>query len=40
MVKTTTFNGVRHPDICMWREDGELEVVKRFEYADFKGRLS
>lgn len=40
MVKTTTFNGVRHPDICMWREDGELEVVKRFGYEDFKGRLS
>jgi len=40
MVKTTTFNGVRHPDICMWREDGELEVVKRFGYVDFKGRLS
>ena len=40
MVKTTTFNGVKHPDICMWREDGELEVVKRFGYEDFKGRLS
>jgi len=40
MVKTTTFNGVKHPDICMWREDGELEVVKRFGYGDFKGRLS
>jgi carboxynorspermidine decarboxylase len=40
MVKTTTFNGVRHPDICMWRENGELEVVKRFGYEDFKGRLS
>ena len=40
MVKTTTFNGVKHPDICMWREDGELEMVKRFGYEDFKGRLS
>ncbi len=40
MVKTTTFNGVKHPDICMWREDGELEVVRRFGYEDFKGRLS
>jgi len=40
MVKTTTFNGVKHPDICIWREDGELEVVKRFGYEDFKTRLS
>lgn len=40
MVKTTTFNGVRHPDICIWKEDGELEVVKAFGYEDFKGRLS
>mgnify|MGYP000187956822 CR=1 FL=1 len=40
MVKTTTFNGVRHPDICIWKENGELEVVRRFGYEDFKGRLS
>jgi carboxynorspermidine decarboxylase len=40
MVKTTTFNGVKHPDICLWREDGSLEIVKRFGYEDFKGRLS
>lgn len=40
MVKTTTFNGVRHPDICIWKEDGALEVVRQFTYEDFKGRLS
>jgi carboxynorspermidine decarboxylase len=40
MVKTTTFNGVKHPDICLWREDGSLEIVRRFGYEDFKGRLS
>ena len=40
MVKTTTFNGVRHPAICLWREDQQLEVVRRFRYADFKNRLS
>lgn len=40
MVKTTTFNGVTHPSICLWGEDDELEVVRRFGYEDFKNRLS
>lgn len=40
MVKTTTFNGVKHPDISILHEDGRLEVVKRFTYNDFKNRLS
>jgi len=40
MVKTTTFNGVRHPDICIWRECGELKVVRRFGYEDYRNRLS
>jgi carboxynorspermidine decarboxylase len=40
MVKTTTFNGVRHPDICILREGGELELVKRFGYEDYRDRLS
>ncbi len=40
MVKTSTFNGVRHPDICILRESGELELVRRFGYGDYKGKLS
>ncbi len=40
MVKTTMFNGVRHPDIAIWRENDTLEVVRRFGYEDFKNRLS
>ena len=40
MVKTTTFNGVTHPSICLWTEDDQLEVVRRFGYEDFKNRLS
>jgi len=39
MVKTTTFNGVRLPSIAIWREDGALEVLSRFGYADYKSRL-
>jgi len=40
MVKTSTFNGVKHPSICIWREDDTLEVVREFGYEDFKRRLS
>jgi len=40
MVKTTMFNGVRHPSICIWKEDDTLEVVQQFSYEDFKHRLS
>lgn len=41
MVKTTTFNGIRHPDICTFEpETGELKVVRKFGYEDFRNRLS
>jgi carboxynorspermidine decarboxylase len=41
MVKTTTFNGIRHPHICTYEpETGELKVVRSFDYEDFKIRLS
>ena len=40
MVKTTTFNGVKHPDIGIIRKDGSLEVFKKFLYKDYKNRLS
>ncbi len=39
MVKTTMFNGVRHPSIALW--DGErLDVVRRFGYRDYRDRLA
>ena len=40
MVKTTMFNGVNHPAICIWKENNKLEIVRQFKYEDFKGRLS
>lgn len=40
MVKTTTFNGVKHPSICLLHGDGQLEQVRVFGYEDFKSRLS
>ena len=40
MVKTTFFNGVKHPDIGILRADGTYERVKTFGYEEFKAKLS
>lgn len=40
MVKTTFFNGVQHPSIGIIREDGEFQLIRRFGYEDYKGKLS
>jgi carboxynorspermidine decarboxylase len=41
MVKTTTFNGTQLPSLAIWNsKTDELRVVKTFDYADFKQRLS
>lgn len=40
MVKTTMFNGVNHPAIAIWRENNNLEIIRKFRYEDFKERLS
>jgi carboxynorspermidine decarboxylase len=49
MVKTTMFNGVHHPGIAIWREEGgdcgtngtngRLEIVREFGYEDYKTRM-
>lgn len=40
MVKTSTFNGVKHPSIGVKKIDGTFELVREFGYRDFKDRLS
>jgi carboxynorspermidine decarboxylase len=40
MVKTTTFNGVHHPSIGIWTKDGRFNLLKKFGFGDYKGRLS
>jgi carboxynorspermidine decarboxylase len=41
MVKTSTFNGVPHPDIDLYDPAvGEVRVIRRFGYEDFKRKLS
>lgn len=41
MVKTNTFNGVALPSIWLWdSETDALDCIKRFDYQDFRDRLS
>lgn len=38
-VKTCMFNGIHHPSLALLRSDGELEVLRRFTYEDYKNRM-
>ncbi len=39
-VKTTMFNGVHHPDLVLCRSNGECGYLRRFDYDDYKNRMS
>ena len=38
-VKTHTFNGVSHPAIAMFKMDGSVEVLRKYDYEDYKNRM-
>lgn len=38
IVKNTTFNGIPLPSLCIWTEDGRLEVKREFGYESYKFR--
>lgn len=38
IVKNTMFNGIPSPDIGLMKADGRYEVLRRFDYEDFKRR--
>ena len=40
MVKTTFFNGVKHPHIAVWTKDQQLEMLRQFTHEDYKNKLS
>ncbi|MDY2975746.1 MAG: carboxynorspermidine decarboxylase, partial [Alloprevotella sp.] len=35
-VKTTQFNGITLPDIRLLKQNGEVEVLRRFTYEDYR----
>ena len=40
MVKKNWFNGVKMPSIAVKQLDGRIELIKEFDYGDFKSGLS
>lgn len=38
-VKTNMFNGVGHPAIGILKNDGKVEILRRFGYEDYKNRM-
>ena len=40
MVKTSTFNGVPHPSIGIWKEDNTFQLIREIGYEMFKNKLS
>ena len=40
MVKNNTFNGINLPSIAFQNKSGEIEVLRAFNYQDYKSRLS
>jgi carboxynorspermidine decarboxylase len=40
MVKTTMFNGVNHPSIGIVDSSGNFRLIRKFDYEDYKARLS
>ncbi|MBD5225237.1 MAG: carboxynorspermidine decarboxylase [Bacteroidales bacterium] len=39
-VKTTMFNGIQHPDISFVNSNGDYLLLRRFNYQDYKHRMS
>lgn len=39
-VKTTMFNGIQHPAIVFCDKTGECTYLRRFDYNDYKTRMS
>ncbi len=40
MVKTSFFNGVKHPSIGLWTLNNEFKMFRKFTYEDYKSKLS
>ena len=38
-VKTNMFNGIQHPSIGMLKADGTMEILREFDYKDYRNRM-
>lgn len=39
-VKTNMFNGIQHPAIVLCDADGDCQYIRRYDYSDYKSRMS
>lgn len=39
-VKTNMFNGIQHPDLVFCDSRGDCSYIRRFDYADYRDRMS
>lgn len=40
VVKTNMFNGIHHPAIALWTQEGKAKIYKEFTYEDYRNRMS
>lgn len=38
-VKTHMFNGIQHPDVWLRKNDGEMLLLRHYDYADYRDRM-
>ncbi len=38
-VKTTMFNGIQHPSVVLCHSDGDCELLRSYDYEDYKNRM-
>ena len=40
MVKSNMFNGINHPSIGIWTKYKKFQLIRKFDYHDYKSNLS
>lgn len=38
-VKTTMFNGIQHPSICMRRHNGNIQMLREYKFEDYRDMM-
>ena len=38
-VKTNMFNGIHHPSLALLHTDGQIEVLRNYQYEDYRDRM-
>lgn len=38
-VKTTMFNGIHHPSIVIRKNDGTMQILRQYDYLDYRDRM-